>query len=64
MVKTAAEVEDKHGVPLEVVVVGDCPLDAKLSAQMQAAREAMVKWTRCRATGWTSGNRTGNGARV
>ncbi|MCQ4214538.1 ATP-binding protein [Streptomyces longispororuber] len=38
----AAEVEDKHGVPLEVVVVGDCPLDEKLAAQMQAAREAMV----------------------
>ncbi|MFE7774207.1 PspC domain-containing protein [Streptomyces sp. NPDC057445] len=40
--KAAAEVEDKHGVPLEVVVVGDCPLDEKLTAQMQAAREAMV----------------------
>ncbi|MEV3992163.1 PspC domain-containing protein [Streptomyces sp. NPDC049837] len=40
--KTAAEVEDKHGVPLEVVVVGDCPLDERLAAQMQAAREAMV----------------------
>ncbi|MEU8889335.1 PspC domain-containing protein [Streptomyces sp. NPDC048442] len=40
--RAAAEVEDKHGVPLEVVVVGDCPLDDKLSAQMQAAREAMV----------------------
>lgn len=40
--QSAAEVEDKHGVPLEVVVVGDCPLDEKLSAQMQAAREAMV----------------------
>ncbi|MFD9792308.1 PspC domain-containing protein [Streptomyces sp. NPDC059070] len=40
--KAAAEVEDKHGVPLEVVVVGDCPLDDRLSAQMQAAREAMV----------------------
>lgn len=40
--KAAAEVEDKHGVPLEVVVVGDCPLDEKLVAQMQAAREAMV----------------------
>ncbi|GGP90756.1 ATP-binding protein [Streptomyces roseolilacinus] len=38
----AAEVEDKHGVPLEVVVVGDCPLDEGLAAQMQAAREAMV----------------------
>jgi signal transduction histidine kinase len=40
--RTAAEVEDKHGVPLEVVVVGDCPLDEKLTAQIQAAREAMV----------------------
>ncbi|MGW7415989.1 ATP-binding protein [Streptomyces sp. NPDC054863] len=40
--RAAAEVEDKHGVPLEVVVVGDCPLDDKLAAQMQAAREAMV----------------------
>ncbi|MEU8785478.1 PspC domain-containing protein [Streptomyces sp. NPDC048637] len=38
----AAEVEDDHGVPLEVVVVGDCPLDEPLGAQMQAAREAMV----------------------
>ncbi len=40
--KTAAEVEDHHGVPIEVVVVGDCPLDEKLGAQLQAAREAMV----------------------
>ncbi|WP_309054761.1 PspC domain-containing protein [Streptomyces sp.] len=40
--RAAAEVEDKHGVPLEVVVVGDCPLDEKLTAQIQAAREAMV----------------------
>jgi signal transduction histidine kinase len=29
-------------VPIEVVVVGDCPLDERISAQMQAAREAMV----------------------
>ena len=40
--KAAAEVEDHHGVPIEVVVVGDCPLDEALGAQMQAAREAMV----------------------
>ncbi|QEU67672.1 ATP-binding protein [Streptomyces galilaeus] len=40
--RDAAEVEDNHGVPLEVVVVGDCPLDERLTAQMQAAREAMV----------------------
>ncbi|MFG2840108.1 PspC domain-containing protein [Streptomyces zaomyceticus] len=40
--RAAAEVEDKHGVPIEVVVVGDCPLDEGLVAQIQAAREAMV----------------------
>ncbi|WP_079042746.1 ATP-binding protein [Streptomyces albus] len=39
---TAAEVEDHHGVPVEVVCVGDCPLDEALGAQLQAAREAMV----------------------
>lgn len=40
--RDAAEVEDKHGVPIEVVIVGDCPLDDRLTAQTQAAREAMV----------------------
>ncbi|MEU6009281.1 PspC domain-containing protein [Streptomyces sp. NPDC047453] len=40
--RNAAEVEDKHGVPIEVVAVGDCPLDDRIGAQMQAAREAMV----------------------
>lgn len=40
--RAAAEVEDYHGVPVEVVCVGDCPLDDRLVAQMQAAREAMV----------------------
>lgn len=39
---TAAEVEDYHGIPVEVVCVGDCPLDERLTAQVQAAREAMV----------------------
>jgi signal transduction histidine kinase/phage shock protein PspC (stress-responsive transcriptional regulator) len=38
----AAEVEDAHGVPVEVVCVGDCPMDDRLGAQLQAAREAMV----------------------
>ncbi|RKE19493.1 ATP-binding protein [Streptomyces sp. TLI_171] len=37
-----AEVEDRHGVHLELVCVGDCPMDEKISSQMQAAREAMV----------------------
>jgi signal transduction histidine kinase len=38
----AAEVEDAHGVAIEVVVVGDCPLDERLVAVRDAAREAMV----------------------
>ncbi|WP_371682416.1 PspC domain-containing protein [Kitasatospora sp. MMS16-BH015] len=37
-----AEVEDLHGVPVELVCVGDCPMDERISSQMQAAREAMV----------------------
>jgi signal transduction histidine kinase/phage shock protein PspC (stress-responsive transcriptional regulator) len=40
--KVVAEVEDAHGVTIEVVVVGDCPLDDRLAATLQAAREAMV----------------------
>jgi signal transduction histidine kinase len=40
--EVAAEVEDAHGVPIEVVCVGDCPLDEKLGTLLQAAREAMV----------------------
>lgn len=39
---TVAEVEDYHGVPIEVVCVGDCPADERLTALLQAAREAMV----------------------
>ncbi|MFR9726807.1 PspC domain-containing protein [Streptomyces sp. MS19] len=39
---TVAEVEDLHGVPIEVVCVGDCPVDEGLAAQLQAGREAMV----------------------
>ncbi|WP_243638888.1 ATP-binding protein [Streptacidiphilus pinicola] len=40
--KVAAEVEDLHGVPVEVICVGDAPMDDGLGAQLQAAREAMV----------------------
>lgn len=40
--ETAGQVEDAHGAPVEVVCVGDCPLDERLGAQLQAAREAMV----------------------
>ena len=42
----AAQVEQAHGVPVEVVVVGDCPLDGPLSALVRAAREAMVNAAR------------------
>jgi signal transduction histidine kinase len=38
----AAEVEDRHGVRLDVVTVGDAPVDAQLEACVAAAREAMV----------------------
>lgn len=38
----AAEVEDRHGVRLDVVSVGDSPLDPQLEACVAAAREAMV----------------------
>ena len=38
----AAEVEERHGVPVEVVVVGEHELDANLEALVAAAREAMT----------------------
>ncbi|HWT22901.1 MAG TPA: ATP-binding protein, partial [Solirubrobacteraceae bacterium] len=37
-----AEVEDDHGVPVEVVVVGDRPLDEATDALVAAAREAVL----------------------
>jgi signal transduction histidine kinase/phage shock protein PspC (stress-responsive transcriptional regulator) len=40
--RAAADVEDAHGVAVEVVTVGDCPLDERLHAMLQAAREALV----------------------
>jgi signal transduction histidine kinase len=43
-----ADVEDVHGVAVEVVVVGDCELDDGLRALLAAAREAAVnaaKWS-------------------
>jgi phage shock protein PspC (stress-responsive transcriptional regulator) len=38
----AADVEEAHGVPVEVVAVGDAPLDARAEALVAAAREALV----------------------
>jgi signal transduction histidine kinase/phage shock protein PspC (stress-responsive transcriptional regulator) len=40
--RAAAEVEDSHGIPVEVVTVGDCDLTDSLSSMVRAAREAMV----------------------
>ncbi|MFD0801708.1 PspC domain-containing protein [Streptomonospora algeriensis] len=40
--RVAAEVEEAHGVPIEVVCVGDCPIDDGVHAELRAAREAMV----------------------
>jgi len=38
----AVEVEDAHGVPVEVVTVGDAPLDDGAAALVAAAREALT----------------------
>ena len=40
--RVAAEVEEQHGVPVETVMVGDCPVDTGVQALVQAAREALV----------------------
>jgi signal transduction histidine kinase/phage shock protein PspC (stress-responsive transcriptional regulator) len=40
------EIEDLHGVPIEAVFVGDCPLDDRLEATVAAAREAMANAAR------------------
>jgi signal transduction histidine kinase/phage shock protein PspC (stress-responsive transcriptional regulator) len=40
--RVCAEVEDDYAVAVETVVVGDADLDDKLSALVQAAREALV----------------------
>jgi len=40
------QVEDAHGVPVEVVVVGDCVPDDASSALLRAAREALLNAVR------------------
>ncbi|HEX4777363.1 MAG TPA: PspC domain-containing protein [Acidimicrobiia bacterium] len=40
--EVANDVEADHGVPIDVVKVGDCELDERLVALTRAAREAMV----------------------
>jgi signal transduction histidine kinase len=44
--RAAAAVEDAHAVPVEVVVVGDRPLDQPAEALVQALREATVNAVR------------------
>lgn len=44
--RVAAEVETAHGVPVEVVVVGDTPLDDRLAALVAATREAVANAAR------------------
>jgi signal transduction histidine kinase len=48
LTRTAEEVEVDHGVTIDVVAVGDAPLDDRREAVVAAAREAMVnaaKWS-------------------
>jgi signal transduction histidine kinase/phage shock protein PspC (stress-responsive transcriptional regulator) len=40
--RMCAEVEDSNRITVEVVVVGECGLDDRLRAMLQAAREALV----------------------
>ncbi len=40
--QAAAEVEEDHGVAVEVVTVGDCPTGPRVTALVAAAREALV----------------------
>jgi signal transduction histidine kinase/phage shock protein PspC (stress-responsive transcriptional regulator) len=40
--KAAAEIEDAHGVPVDVVTVGDTAIDDRIRAVLKAAREAAV----------------------
>ena len=39
--RVSDEVEDRHGVNVETVQVGDCPLDDRLGALVQSSREAL-----------------------
>jgi signal transduction histidine kinase len=42
LTEAAAEVEDERGIPIEVVMVGDCETSDSIQALVRAAREAMV----------------------
>ncbi len=40
--EVAHEVEDRYGIPVDVVLIGDAPLDADTTALVAALREALV----------------------
>lgn len=42
LAELASQVEELHGVPVEVVVVGEAALDERLATTLSAAREALV----------------------
>lgn len=44
--RVSDEVEDLHGVTVETVEVGDCPLDERLQALVQSSREALTNAAR------------------
>ena len=48
--RTAGEVEDLHRVKVDIVVVGDCEMDDRLEALVQATREALVNAARYSGT--------------
>ncbi len=47
----AAEIEDDHGVTVDVVAVGDCDLDESLRPVVQATREAVTNAAKHAGTG-------------
>ncbi|HRI98096.1 MAG TPA: ATP-binding protein, partial [Nocardioides sp.] len=47
----AAEIEDTHGVSVDVVAVGDCDLDEALRPIVQATREAVTNAAKHAGTG-------------
>ncbi|MEO8184195.1 MAG: PspC domain-containing protein [Deltaproteobacteria bacterium] len=46
LLELGAEVEELHAIPVEVVVVGDGPLDERRESALAAAREALVNAAR------------------
>jgi len=44
--KVGEEVEDLHGVAVDTVGVGDCPMDERLAALIQSTREALTNAAR------------------